>query len=215
MTENNLLREFDIHRKRENRKPTAPVSVTDRPFEALHRALAKYYHSDEHPGRIWIVIIRVPDGGINNGPHYARRLAQRRYLNTDIFKHEYLFEWEIPQRYVENLVSVKALLDGRIERIIDLDFPDFRMTRDALVKEILDSDDAYCIGRLLGSLAQAFGTGAYTYEIAFQTLQNCLSVGHIDEDHQHVHFHGLGSCRSLDFSAICSIELGIRDQLDC
>jgi hypothetical protein len=115
---------------------------------------------------------------------------------------------------VERLVSVKTLLDRRIERIIDLGFLDFRTTRNALIKEILDSDDAYGTGRLLGSLAQAFGTGAYTYEIAFQTLENCLGVGYIDEDHQYVHFYGVGLCRSLDFSAICSIELGIQDQLD-
>lgn len=65
-TEKELLREFDIHRMRENKQPTALVSVTDRPFEALHRALAKHYYSYEDPGRSWIVIIRVPDGGNNN-----------------------------------------------------------------------------------------------------------------------------------------------------
>jgi hypothetical protein len=96
LTEKDLLREFDIHRMRENKQPTSLVSVTDRPFEALHRALANYYYSYEHLGRIWIVIIRVPDGGNNNGPHHARRLAQRRYLDADTFKHEYVFEWEIP-----------------------------------------------------------------------------------------------------------------------
>ncbi|CAG8908885.1 unnamed protein product [Penicillium egyptiacum] len=213
LTKEDRLHEFNIHRDRNNKQPTALVSVTDRPLEALHRALAKYYDSDEDPGRIWIVIIRVPDGADNNGPRHAGSLAQQINLDADIFQHEYVFEWEIPQQYVEHVVSVRTLLGRRIGRIIDLGFPDFRTTRDALVKGILDSDDAYGTGRLLGSLAQAFGTGTYTYEIALQTLQNCLSVGKIDEDHQYVHYGG-GLCRSLGFNAICSIELGIQDQLD-
>jgi hypothetical protein len=198
---------------RENKQPTALVSVTDRPLEALHRALAEYYDTNKDPGSIWIVIIRVPDGGNHDGPHHARRLAQR-YLDADAFKHEYLFEWEIPRRYVEHRVSVKTLLDRRIEKEIDLGFRDFRTTRNALIKEIRDSDDAYGTGRLLGSLAQAFGTGAYTYEIAFHTLYNCLSVGDVDEIQQYVHFDRVGLGRSLEFSAIRFIELGIQDQLD-
>ncbi|KAJ6157271.1 hypothetical protein N7497_006156 [Penicillium chrysogenum] len=198
---------------RENKQRTALVSVTDRPLEALHRALAEYYDTNEDPGSIWIVIIRVPDAGNNDGPHYARRLAQR-YLDADAFKHEYVFEWEIPQRYVEHCVCVKTLLDRRIETKIDLGFRDFRSTRNALIKEIQDSDDAYSTGPLLGSLAQAFGTGAYTYEIAFHTLYNCLSVGDVDEIQQYIHFGRVDLGRSLDFSAIRSIELGIQDQLD-
>lgn len=47
-------------------------------------------------------------------------LAQRKYLDADAFKHEFVFQWEIPHRYVEHLVSVRTLLGRRIERIIDL-----------------------------------------------------------------------------------------------
>lgn len=43
------LSEFDRHRYLENRNPTALVSVTDRPIEALHRAFFKYYNYSEEP----------------------------------------------------------------------------------------------------------------------------------------------------------------------
>jgi hypothetical protein len=43
------LLEFDRHRYLKNRNPTALVSVTDCPIEALHRAFFKYYNDGEDP----------------------------------------------------------------------------------------------------------------------------------------------------------------------
>lgn len=216
----NLLYEFDIHRIRGNRQPTALVSVTNRPLEVLNRALAKYYRSYEDTGKIWIVIIRLPDGRNSNGLHHAQGLAEEmEHPDAEALKYEYVFEWEIPQEHVAQRVSVKTLIDRGIERMIDPHYfangvLSFGEMRNALVKEILDSDHPYGIGRWLGSLAQAFGAGAYTEEIAIQILQNCLSGGYVDEDHQYVYFCCADFCGGLGFSTICDIEFGIRDQLD-
>lgn len=154
LSERDLLYEFDIHRIRENRQPTALVSVTKRPLEALNRALAKYYHSYEDPGEIWIAIIQVPGSGKSYGLHHAQSLArQSNYHDVDVeaFKYEYVFEWEIPRVYVKHRVSVKTQSYRGIKRMIDLQycaqgFPSFRETRTALVKEILESDPYY-VGR--------------------------------------------------------------------
>jgi hypothetical protein len=53
-----------------------------------------------------------------------------------------------------------------------------------------------------------FGTGAYTYEIAFHTLYNCLSVGDVDEIQQYIHF-GL-----LDFIDITNTQTVI-ESVEC
>jgi hypothetical protein len=55
-----LICEFERHRNRANRVPTALGSVTDRPIEAFHRGFKKFYNLDEDPEQIWIVIIFVP-----------------------------------------------------------------------------------------------------------------------------------------------------------
>lgn len=119
LSEEDLLYKFDIHRIRENRQPTVLVSVTNRPLEALNRALAKYYHLYEDPGEIWIAIIQVPGSRKSYGLHHAQSLArQRKYPDVEAFKYEYVFEWEIPQVYVKHRVSVKTQICWGIKRMI-------------------------------------------------------------------------------------------------
>ncbi|CEL06332.1 hypothetical protein ASPCAL07438 [Aspergillus calidoustus] len=214
-----LLHEFENHRMRENREPTALVSVTSRPLEAMNRALAKYYHFEESPQTIWIIIVRVPVGENDNSPHHAQELAlQRQHRDADAFKYEFLFEWEIPRRYVEHRISVKTLVGRGIGGLLGsqycaMGFPNFRDMQNILLKDILESD-TYGSGRWLGSLAHAFGARTCTYELASQLLQNCLSGGRVDESDQIVHFCRSRFSGSLEFSDICDIELGIRDQLE-
>lgn len=47
-----LLDEFGRHKIKENRTPTALISASVRPIEALHRVLQKYYNSHEDPNDI-------------------------------------------------------------------------------------------------------------------------------------------------------------------
>ncbi|KAL4736248.1 hypothetical protein BDV11DRAFT_194294 [Aspergillus similis] len=144
LSEMELLREFNKHQIRENTQPTALVSVTNRPLEAVNRALAKYYHYGEAPEAIWIAIIRIPGGENYNRPRHAKKLAQQsRLRNADVFKYEYLFEWEIPLEYVVHRVSVRALLDRDIEGLLGLQncangFPSFGYMQKTLVSNILD-----------------------------------------------------------------------------
>ncbi|CRL27665.1 unnamed protein product [Penicillium camemberti] len=60
LSQGQLLREFSNHMIRRQKVPTALISVTIRPVEALYRALGKCY-APQHPEGIWIAIIFVPD----------------------------------------------------------------------------------------------------------------------------------------------------------
>jgi hypothetical protein len=216
LTPASLLDEFKRHRILGNQEPTALVSVTDRPLEAVHRALAKYYLDVECPGTIWIVVIRVPRGGIPQRLHHAKELAELQQLtNPNIFSHEYLFEWEIPQEYVEHRVSVKALRMRGIRKLLGFqNLPNrFSELQDTLIHTVFEADP-YGTGRWIGALAQAFGPGNCIYGLAFHILGSLLAGGDIDEEQQIVRFHWPESVELLEFSDICAIDLGIRDELD-
>jgi hypothetical protein len=76
---------------------TGTDSVSDRPIEALHRGLEKYYNLREDPGLIWIAIIFVPDTDATKKPtgyHYAKKLAQQveNMEDPNVFEYEYIFE---------------------------------------------------------------------------------------------------------------------------
>lgn len=106
LSESDLFRQFELHNDRRNRIPTALVSVSDRPIEALHRAFDKYYNWGEDPSTIWIAIISVPVTHCGEKPyHHAQELAD----GDDRLKHEYLFEWKIPKQTVKHTVSVETL----------------------------------------------------------------------------------------------------------
>ncbi|KAJ5844959.1 hypothetical protein N7534_008628 [Penicillium rubens] len=157
---------------------TALVSVTDRPIEALHRAFIKHYNDGEDESTIWIAIISVPvTTAAEKLYHHAQQLA-----DEDIkFKHEYLFEWQIPDQYVEHIVSVKTLLSRGLDLKEYLDHGDDKRPLPKLstfisrVAEGISNDpiDGYGFGRNLAHIAQCFGARAPVLEIAWQILYDC------------------------------------------
>ncbi|GFF60995.1 hypothetical protein IFM51744_10551 [Aspergillus udagawae] len=186
-----LLFQFDRHRDRANRIPTALVSVSDRIIEALHRGLEKYYNLSEDPGRIWIAIIFVPDTDAtkkSTGYHHAKKLAQQveKMEDPNVFEYEYIFEWEVPEQYVEHRVSLQTLLDRGLDLCDYLDetdhLPDLKTLRKEMTKRLLNpSFSGYDIGRSLGRMARCFGARAPVYEIASQLLTDCprrIGVNH-------------------------------------
>ncbi|KAJ6159661.1 hypothetical protein N7497_004198 [Penicillium chrysogenum] len=107
-----LSRHFELHKHQKKKYPTALVSVTDRPIEALHRAFVKHYNDGEVSSTIWIAIISVP--ATTDAEKLYHRAQQLAYGDIK-FKHEYLFEWQIPDQYVEHIVSVKTLLSRGLD----------------------------------------------------------------------------------------------------
>ncbi|KAJ5213372.1 hypothetical protein N7449_000541 [Penicillium cf. viridicatum] len=225
LSQRELLHEFSNHMIRRQRVPTALISVTVRPVEALYRALEKCYASQEDPEEIWIAIIFVPDDA-NTKPHHARELAQQLMDNKDAnaFRYEYLFEREIPRSYLEHNVSLKELIKRGLSDGMFLDAErSFPGTLEEFRRVIMSAIllDAYDAGRWLGGISRAFGAGAPVYEIANKIFSDSLgNFRHIDQNHQYVNvywandqgdleFHG-----GIEFGSICDIENGIRDKLD-
>ncbi|KAJ5528888.1 hypothetical protein N7527_002281 [Penicillium freii] len=213
--------------RRKQEVPTALISVTVRPVEALYRALEKYYASQQDPEEpeIWIAIIFVPDDA-NTKPHHAHKLAQQLMDNEDAnaFKYEYLFEREIPMSYLKHDVSLKELTKRGLSHGMFLDAErSFPSTLEEFWKVIMSEilSDTYGAGRWLGGIARAFGVGAPVYEIANKIFSDSLgNFGHIDRNRQYVDVYWANDGEDLEchggieFGSICYIEDGINDELD-
>jgi hypothetical protein len=194
LAKSELFDQFELHRIWENKQPTTLVSVSDRPIEALYRAFVKYYNFREKPRDIWIVMISVPTGEIDTLPyHHAKGLALELGMSPEEsrkFKHEYVFEWEIPGQYVEHIVSVETLLDRGLNLdsyLKDDRLPALSEFRRSMVNMILSKPlDGYCVGQELGRMARSFGARAPVEEIAHGILTDCPLWISVDRKSQYV-----------------------------
>ncbi|KAL4874964.1 hypothetical protein BJY04DRAFT_202859 [Aspergillus karnatakaensis] len=194
LSQTELLDEFDRHRNKANRTPTALISVTDRPIEALHRGFDKYCNMGEDPAQIWIAIIFVPDAAAKNNSivyHHAEQLAEqvKKVEDPSVFKHEYVFEWEIPEKYVKHRVSLQTLLDRGLDLRDYLDdpedFPNLHTVREQITERVLNpSFHGYDIGRSLGQMARCFGARAPVHKIASQIMADCPRLILVDHESQ-------------------------------
>jgi len=105
--------EFELHRFLSNRIPTALVSTTKDIVRALKGAYDAHYIKDEDMEDVYLTIISIPSPGSERPAdlrvHSAVQLARAMGLDEEsqrLFKDEYLFVWEIPQRYVVHMVSL-------------------------------------------------------------------------------------------------------------
>jgi hypothetical protein len=112
-----------------------------------------------------------------------------------MFKNEYIFEWEIPEKYIVHKVSVQTLLERglNMERYCDYSndkrqLPPAYLLRQDIAKHILDpgNNDAYEIGMSLGHMARCFGARAPVCDIAHLLLSECTQFSHVDHDAQTV-----------------------------
>ncbi|CAG7974393.1 unnamed protein product [Penicillium olsonii] len=198
LSETDLSTHFERHRVQGNRNPTALVSVSDRPIEALHRAFVKHYNYGEDPSTISIVIISVPDTTAIEKPyHHAQKLAD----GAIEFKHEYIFEWQIPQQYVEHIVSVETILSRGIDLREYLDHGDngSRLpnlsTFMARLSGGISRHDGYGFGRHVARIARCFGARAPVQEIALRILEDCpgyFNILTVEPDTRYFYWVDLG-----------------------
>ncbi|KAF4222379.1 hypothetical protein CNMCM5878_005661 [Aspergillus fumigatiaffinis] len=142
-----LLFQFDRHRDRANRIPTALVSVSDRHIEALHCGLEKYYNLSEDPGLIWIAIIFVPDTDAtkkSTGYRHAKKLNRWRTWRT-----------------LTSSNAARPRLD-LCDYLDDTDhLPDLKTLRKEMTERLLNpSFSGYDIGRSLHEWRDVSGRGA-------------------------------------------------------
>lgn len=217
------LSEFARHRYLGNREPTALVSVSDRPIEALHRAFSKYYNNGEKPEDIWVVIISVPLGKDYILPHRAEHLASDD--KSGRFRHEHVFERKIPNLYVEHMVSLKTLLNRGLDLETHLQgsfLPELQEFRCSMVNMILSKPmDGYSVGRELGHMAKCFGARAPVKTIAHGLLTNCPTWISYNKNSQWVKWEwkidaNVYTSECFDSEHLYWISQGISDVLfDC
>ncbi|KAL4957106.1 hypothetical protein BDW69DRAFT_52541 [Aspergillus filifer] len=219
-----LLCEFKKHQILKSSKPTALISVTDRPLEALKRALGKLHDGGEGADTIFIITIRIPGGEERQGgtrPIHAQEIARKSHdcENSHVFKHEYLFQWEIPEHYVLHCVSLSTLLNRGIKEALGLDlhkglrFPSFSEMQDALVDKVIGFRVPRVIGRRLGDLAWAIYGEKCTYDLAFRVMVDCFGRYEIDGHGQYVNLNGFNDHEYFEFSDICVIEKRIQKRI--
>jgi hypothetical protein len=225
-----LLREFQNHsfhsQHRNLRKKllrTALVSVSDRIIDTLSRALVKWQGLEEiepEPAdQIWVVFIAVPgpDSGIyHHGKDLAGKIGK---LDLCKYKHEYIFEWEVPQKYIIHTVSLQTLMDRGlgVENYIEHGRPPSTQT----LKERMSIDYLFpstCgdeIGLNLGFMARCFGARAPVLEIAWQFIDDCTHVIDRNDDLPRacIWYGSKKGCKAWVSFEHSSIEGGIRTAL--
>ncbi|PHH88517.1 hypothetical protein CDD83_7439 [Cordyceps sp. RAO-2017] len=178
LTHEQLLSEFARHCIRGNRRPTCLVSASDRMLDTVQRAFNKHYEEGESPDEISIVFIQIPADRIEYTKlHAAPELARQcGHDEPGKFKHEYLFEWAIPQEYVVHTVTLQTLRDRGLASELD----EFRCTEQGILPPVSilkkamaehylrDNQDYWDIGVALGYLARNFGAKAPVHWIANQ-----------------------------------------------
>lgn len=111
LSTDDLLSEIRNHKNFDRTQPTtALISVTVSFIDVLNRAFARLHKGDK-PDQIWIVFISVPykDKGVY---HHAEDLAREiEHNKPSLFKDEYIFVWEIPEKYMVHKISVQTLLE--------------------------------------------------------------------------------------------------------
>jgi hypothetical protein len=214
----NLFDQFISHVLNPSRQhPTALISTSSRLIDTLQRAFSKFYNHREHPNQIWIAFIYVPDED-KRVYHHAEDLAEQcEHEEPQLFRYEYLFEWEIPAKYLVHTVSVETLMNRGFDMDLYLHnnvFPNTHDLRWRFASIMLKPwYEGYDIGLGLGLMVRAFGARAPVRQLALQLVRDCHTVRQIDNKSRNVFIsYGDGDFR-LDAEQFHAIEEGIDTAL--
>ena len=179
-----LHRQFQRHAKKSNRVPTALVSVSGRIVDTVKRACDLHWIDGELPANVWITSIEVPlnENRLPIRIHSAKRLAERCNIEQpNRLKHEFVFEWAIPDEYVIHEVSLQTLFDrGLIQEWFDQ--PSTLHVRCCIAAQ-LEGQCAWEFGVTLGLIAKLFGARAPVDWIAHRVLDDCVKSKILCDDY--------------------------------
>lgn len=216
-----LANEFRRHADKSNRVHTALVSVSDRIIDTVNRAFDKHYEDGEPAADIWIAFIRVP-ATIHTAPaqpHAAQSLAEEcRDPEAGLYRHEFVFEWAIPESYLVHEVALQTLMDrgltwenltgGCLERL-----PTFEL-RYCMAKRLQSIHDPWEAGIYLGSFARNFGARAPLDWVAHQLFYDCVRTKILEEDVVRLgDTHQPKRSEFVDFNFFCALDDGIETAL--
>lgn len=211
-----LLNEFRNHADQFQTTSTALVSVSSRIVDTVKRAYEKY-REGASPDNTWVVFIKV-SSTTQDPPlkiHSAQHLAESCGLSEPTrFYHEYLFEWEIPEKYVSHRVSLQTLMARGLDR--DKDY--LRETistadlRCSIAASLIDSN-GWEIGIYLGCFARLFRAQAPCSWIAHQLFYDCLGPKILEEDVVKLQDANGKDYGRVDFTFFCELDDGVETTL--
>lgn len=208
-----LLEEFQNHANKSNRKPTALVSGSDRIVDTLKRAFDKYYEDGESSAEIWIAFIEVPSTIDETATriHSAKELAEKCELpEPNLFSHEVVFEWAIPEKYVLHKVSLQTLIKRNFQEHYFLQ-PSTAEVRCYTARE-LQRYGPWEIGVTLGFFAQIFGARAPLNWVSHQLFYDCVRAKILDDDVIRLNY-AHGHTKIVDFQFFHDLDDGIDTSL--
>ncbi|KAJ9130179.1 hypothetical protein NKR23_g12317 [Pleurostoma richardsiae] len=208
-----LLDDFQKHADRIE-EPTALVSVSDRLVDTVKRAYDKHSENDS-PADIWVAFIEVPATAASPRLHAAQDLAEDcGRPDSGLFRHEFVFEWAIPEEYVLHTVSLQTLMDRGLEW--EQHFAEKPLSTasllDVIAWDLLSAErgyDPWDIGVRLGYFARTFGARAPVDWIAHQLFYDCARPKIVYEDVVRLYY----DYDTVDFVFFCELDHGIEAAL--
>ncbi|KAH8197131.1 hypothetical protein TruAng_008697 [Truncatella angustata] len=215
-----LLAEFQKHAYKSNQEATALVSVSDRIIDTVKRALDKHYTNGESPEDIWIAFIETPTK-TPPGVHAANGLAKESgFPRPNLFCHEYIFEWAIPEEYVLHTVSLQILMDRGLdwEKYSTQNRPlSTKDLRHQIANELQHTSSvcsSWDVGIELASFARLFGARAPLSWIAHQLFYDCVWT-EMDPEQQVVRLKFANeNIEIVDFEFFCDLDDGVDTALN-
>lgn len=171
-----LLLEFDDHRKKWQASPTALVSTTTNFLRVIHLAFEQL-HQRESADQIQILFIMPDDGGhakLHSGKDLASQLCSLD-VNPQHYQYEYLFEWQIPESSVLHEITMATLirrgftLRSLCGQTVFTSFPDMKAFQD-LIRVYWEGVCLNEKGYHSGMAACHFGFNAVTSRLAEEFL---------------------------------------------
>lgn len=208
-----LLEEFRNHANKWNQEPTALLSGSDRIVDTLKRAFDKHYEDGESSAEIWIAFIEVPPTIIETPTriYSAKELAQKCQLpEPNLFSHEVIFEWAIPETYVLHEVSLQTLMKRGLQKDCFL-LPSTAEVRYYTARGF-QRRDPWDIGVTLGFFAQKFGARAPLDWVSHRLFHDCVRAKILDDDIVRLNY-AHGDTEIVDFQFFCDLDDGIDTSL--
>jgi hypothetical protein len=189
------------------------VSASDRIVDTLKRAFDKHYEDNEPSAEIWIAFIEVPPAmnETTTRIHSAKELAEKCELREpDLFSHEVVFEWAIPEKYVLHEVSLQALMKRELQEHC-FEQPSTMKVRKCIAKEF-QRHSPWEIGVSLGIFARKFGARAPLDWISHQLFHDCLRATIKRDDVVELRY-AYGCTEVVDFQFFVDLDDGIHTSL--
>ena len=208
-----LIEEFRNHANKWNREPTALVSGSDRIVDTLKRAFDKHYEDGESSADIWIAFIEVPPTRNENATriHSAKELAEKCKLpKPNLFSHEVVFEWAIPEKYVLHEVSLQTLMKRELQEHCFLQPSTVDVQR--YTARELQRHGPWEIGVTLGLFARKFGARAPLNWVSHQLFHDCVRPEIMDNDVIRLNY-APGYTEIVDFQFFRDVVDGIDTSL--